>query len=145
MSKRIFVGAPFHGYINPNTGILLNDKRSMLEHIIKCCENKGHTVTNSHVREKWGESWMPPEKCTPLDYNEVQNADIFVAVPGNPPSGGVHVELGWASALKKRIIIFLEKGKKYSNLVTGLKEVAEVDYIEYTNFEEAIKSLHRLL
>jgi len=145
MGKRIFVGAPFHNYINPNTGIFLNDKKLMLECIINCCENKGHTVMNSHIRENWGKSWMLPEECTPLDYNEILNADIFVAVPGNPPSGGVHVELGWASALKKRIIIFLEKGKKYSNLVIGLREVSEVDYIVYCNFKKAIESLNSLL
>jgi len=145
MGKRIFVGAPFHNYINPDTGTLQKDKKLMLECIIRCCESKGYMVANAHIRENWGESWMSPDQCTPLDYNEIQNADIFVAIPGNPPSGGVHVELGWASVLQKRIIVFLEKGKKYSNLVMGLREVAEVDYIEYGNFEDAIKSLHGLL
>ena len=145
MGKCIFIGAPFHDYINSDTGILLNDKKLMLESIIECCKSKGHTVTNAHVRENWGESWMSPEECTPLDYNEVQNADIFVAVPGNPPSGGVHVELGWASALGKRIIVFLEKGKDYSNLTLGLNMVTQVDYIYYSDFREAVRLLDGLV
>lgn len=52
-------------------------------------------------------------------------------IPGVPASGGVHVELGWASANKKDIEIFLNKNSNYSPMVTGLSEITNVHYNYY--------------
>ena len=107
--KKAFLGAPFANYVNPETGKLYDEKQLMLRRLINYLEQKGYVVENSHVREDWGTAWMPPEVCTPLDYEQIKEADVFVALPGNPPSGGVHIELGWASALDTRVVMLLEK------------------------------------
>ena len=88
---------------------------------------------------------MPPEVCTPLDYEQIKESDVFVALPGNPPSGGVHIELGWASALDTRVVMLLEEGKNYSNLVLGLGKVGKVDYVQYKTLDECIERLDKVL
>ncbi|MDO8570960.1 MAG: nucleoside 2-deoxyribosyltransferase [Candidatus Daviesbacteria bacterium] len=143
--KKAFLGAPFADYVNPQTGRLYDDKQLILTRLISYLEQKGYVVKNSHVREDWGNAWMPPEICTPLDYQQIKEADIFVAIPGNPPSGGVHIELGWASALDTRVIILLEDGKKYSNLVLGLDKVGRVDYVHYKTLDECFEKLNNVL
>ena len=144
-NRNAFIGAPFADYIEPATGKLYEDKKLMLLRIIQFVESKGFTVDNSHVREDWGENWMPPEICTPLDYEKIKEADIFIAIPGNPPSGGVHIELGWASALKTRVIMLLEKDKKYSNLVLGLGTIGEIEYIHYETLEDCFDKLGQIM
>ena len=143
--NKIFLGAPFIDYINPETGMLYEDKKNMLVRLIDYFVNKGFVVENSHLREEWGRTWMPSEVCTPLDYEHIKGADVFVAIPGNPPSGGAHIELGWASSLNKRIILLLEKDKNYSNLVLGLNKITSVDYVWYKSLDECIQKLDRLI
>ena len=143
--KKAFLGAPFADYVNPDTSRLYDDKQVMLTRLIGYLEQKGYVVENSHVREDWGTAWMPPEVCTPLDYEQIKRADVFVALPGNPPSGGVHIELGWASALDTWVVMLLEEGKNYSNLVLGLGKVGRVDYVHYKTLDECIEKLDKVL
>lgn len=44
---------------------------------------------------------MTPQQCTKIDFEEISTCDLFVAFPGSPASPGTHIEIGWASALKK--------------------------------------------
>jgi len=143
--KKAFLGAPFADYVNPDTGRLYDDKQVILTRLINYLEQKGYVVENSHVREDWGTAWMPPEVCTPLDYEQIKESDVFVALPGNPPSGGVHIELGWASVLDTRVVMLLEEGKNYSNLVLGLGKVGKVDYVQYKTLDECIEKLDKVL
>lgn len=44
---------------------------------------------------------MTPLQCTKIDFDEISTCDLFAAFPGSPASPGTHIEIGWASALKK--------------------------------------------
>lgn len=63
---------------------------------------------------------MEPSECTRIDYNEIASCDAFIAFPCAPASPGTHIEIGWASAWKKPIVLLLEKGREYAFLVRGL-------------------------
>lgn len=65
-------------------------------------EERGYAVHNAHKREKWGREFMTSEQCTEIDFVEIDKCDLFIAFPGKPASPGTHIEIGWASALKKR-------------------------------------------
>jgi hypothetical protein len=43
------------------------------------------------------------------------------------------VEIGWASALRKPIILLLEDGREYAFLVRGLHTVARVTYLTFSD------------
>lgn len=94
---------------------------------------KGYDYFLAHEREKWGKKYNSAEESTKIDYETIKEVDLVCVIPGVPHSGGVHVEIGWASANKKRMKIFLKKDYPYSPMVTGIHCLTEVDYIYYDN------------
>jgi len=85
----------------------------------------------AHEREKWGKTYSSAEESTVIDFETIKNVDLVCVIPGVPNSGGVHVEIGWASANKKPLKIFLEKDYPYSPMVTGIHMLTSTDYIYY--------------
>lgn len=125
-ARRIFLGGPFKASVDPATGTLLAAERARLQAVIDRLERDGHEVHNAHRREGWGAAFLTPEECTRLDFEEISGCDVFVAFPGAPASPGTHVEIGWASALGKPVVLLLEEGAEYAFLVRGLHTVADV-------------------
>jgi nucleoside 2-deoxyribosyltransferase len=122
----VFLAGPFKGLVNPETGKMRDFERRRYEAIIAYLEGLRYVVRNAHRREQWGERFLSPSECTRLDYEEIRACDLFVAFPGDPASPGTHIEIGWASALGKPIILLLEDGSQYAFLIRGLHTVAEV-------------------
>ena len=65
-------------------------------------------------------------------YLAVKDSDILVVIPGNKISkgisGGVHVELGWASALDKKMHILIDDDYTYSPVLLGLNVLTPTQY-----------------
>ena len=87
----------------------------------------------AHERENWGKKYSNAKESTLIDYETIKNVDLVCMIPGIPYSGGVHVELGWASANKKDLKIFLKRNSYYSPMVTGISCLTNTDYIYYDN------------
>lgn len=136
--KRIFIGGPFTGIIDSKTGLIDNSYKEIYTLLIDILEKNDYEVGNAHKREKWGGELMTYDVCTSLDYQEVCRCDTFLAFPGSPASPGTHIEIGWASALKKRIILLLQSGQYYSPLTLGVGKITNVHYIEYDNFNDML-------
>jgi nucleoside 2-deoxyribosyltransferase len=109
----------------PITGIWgLNHRddaaRLRLEHVISSLRRHfAGPVFCAIEREQWGQDILPACVCTPLDMQAMRDADLVVAIPGG--SYGVHVELGWASALGRPIFVCVpEVNGILSPLVDGL-------------------------
>ena len=92
-------------------------------------------------RENYGKEYTSDKESTKIDFGTIKKCDLLFVIPGVPASGGVHVELGWASANKKDIEIFLNKNSNYSPMVTGLSEITNVHYNYYNReySDEVIK------
>jgi nucleoside 2-deoxyribosyltransferase len=110
-------------------GTIREFERRRYEALIAHLESRRYVVHNAHRREEWGERFLSPSECTALDHSEISGCDLFVAFPGYPASPGTHIEIGWASALGKPIILLLESGCEYAFLVRGLHTVADVTYV----------------
>jgi len=144
VGRKLFLAGPFKGLLNPNTGTMTDDEKQKFLKLIAFFESKGFLVHNAHQREAWGKALMTPEQCTEIDFNEIASCDYFVGLPGHPPSPGTHIEIGWASALKKPIILLLEAGKEYGFLIQGLYTVANVTYITYHSEADYLKGLEAI-
>ena len=83
-------------------------------------------------RENYGKEYTSDKESTKIDFETIQKCDLLCVLPGVPASGGVHVELGWASANNKKMEIFLNKHASYSPMVTGLSVLTSVNYNYYT-------------
>lgn len=130
-TRRVFLAGPFKALVDKETGALRQHDRNRFESLISQLEAAGYHVHNAHRREGWGANFLTPEECTKLDLEEISGSAVFVAFPGSPPSPGTHIEIGWASALGKPIVLLLEEGKDYAFLVRGLHTVADVNYLTY--------------
>jgi len=140
---RIFLGAPFTKHLKKSNGQFHKTKKETIEKIFELLTTLGHDVRNAHVREEFGNKLLDPETCTKLDLEEIKKCDLFVAMPGNPASGGVHVELGWASALNKEILLLLKENSHYSPLVTGLHKVSKAKIIYFKNQADLLDRIKR--
>ncbi|MFF5662878.1 hypothetical protein ACFY7F_08545 [Streptomyces griseofuscus] len=125
----VFVGGPFKGLLDPETGLLPDRHCSNYRALIDHFTGLGFEVDNAHRRESWGAEVMAPDVCTRLDYLALRKAVLFVAYPGDPPSPGTMVEIGWMSAMAKPMILLIERGQEVPPLVAGVHTIAPVRYV----------------
>lgn len=134
MSK-VFLAFPFSNIMDENKRVIekyeMFLKESRNEIIARGCE-----VFLAHYREEWGKGLMTAEQCTPLDLMEMESTALVLAFPGSPISGGVHIELGWASAKGKKIVLFLKNGEEYSPLIHGMNQVTDTEIIYYDDITD---------
>lgn len=142
--KKVFLAGPFKSLVHPKTGEMNHGEKQKLLKLITFFEEKGFAVHNAHKREEWGKEFMTPDECTAIDFEEIRTCDLFVAFPGTPPSPGTHIEIGWASALQKPIILLLEEGEDYAFLIQGLGTVANVTFIYFQKEKDYLDKLEQL-
>ncbi len=142
--KKVFIAGPFKSMVNPKTGVMESHEKQKILNLIAFFEEKGFSVHNAHKREGWGKDFMTPEECTKMDFNEISTCDLFVGFPGSPPSPGTHIEIGWASALNKPVILLLEEGKEYAFLIKGLNTVANVTFIHFQKEADYLNQLEKM-
>lgn len=127
----MFLAGPFKALVDPVSKSMSPDDIERFTRIIEHFEAKGWTVHCAHKREQWGREFMTPDTCTKIDFDEISTCDCFVAFPGVPASPGTHIEMGWASALKKPIVLLLEEARDYAFLVQGLGVISKVARVRY--------------
>jgi len=137
----VFVGGPIQ-YAMAGEGSFSASLKAMIEKTLETLESNGFKTLSAHRYERFGKmdvSKLQKEVCQ-RDRNWMQVCDVFVAILPSDPEGipvrteGTAVELGWASALNKKIFILCDKRAVYSHLVSGLGAVADVTYIETDEF-----------
>lgn len=127
-TRSVFLAGPFKALVDAD-GSMNTEARTRFETLISRLEDEGYHVYNAHRRESWGANFLTPDECTRLDYDEISASTVFVAFPGHPSSPGTHIEIGWASALGKPIVLLLEEDADYAFLIQGLHTVANVTYL----------------
>ena len=120
----VFLAAPYTQWMDGATGMIKHDRMEYLATLRDALLGDGAAVFSAHENEEWGRAWLAPEICTPADYLAVRRADVVCAILGSPPSPGVLVELGWASALQKPTVLLLER--EPPQLVRGLGALTQV-------------------
>ncbi|ELH7813084.1 hypothetical protein Q9F35_004942 [Vibrio harveyi] len=139
--KKMFLAGPFKALVSKETQIMSEADIAQFSDIINHFEQQNWSVHCAHKRESWGREFMTPAQCTKIDYDEITKCDYFVAFPGAPASPGTHIELGWASAMKKPIVLLLEEDEEYAYLVQGLGEISTVKTLRY-NKEQGVDVKH---
>ena len=131
---RIFISCPFSGIMDWDKQEIKKEYQYFFNDLINYMESNKINYYLAIKKENMGKDYVSPKDSTQNDYNGVKNSDVLFVIPGNPISGGVHIELGWASAMKKKIHIFLEKNAEYSPVLKGLPALTETVYHETESF-----------
>lgn len=133
----VFVGGPIQKAVSPD-GSFHALTRSAIETAIDGLRKRGYRVLSAHEYENFGEmdvSKKFQEVCS-RDFQWMKQCNVFVAVLPVDENGkvvystGTFVELGWASAMGKPIVIVCDPAPIYSHLVIGLDAVARVKKID---------------
>jgi len=140
---KAFLVAPFAGVVS--AGRMEISIKNVLRATLGELRRAGYEAFSAHEDEKWGEAWARPALCTPRDRDLVERADLVVAIPGPPTSGGVHIELGWASAAGKPMIVFLSEGWVPSQLVLGLPFISPTQLVRVQTLNEVPRQLRTIL
>lgn len=130
----IFVGGPIQ-YALGAKGFDQSLKNSIAL-VIEQLLFREYKVFSAHLVEKFGADTylFTPDMVTQRDFAWMQSCDVFISIlPGSKDglpyrSDGTHVELGWASALGKPIIVLTHKHcvTQLSHLVQGLSQLTAV-------------------
>lgn len=126
----VFLASPFSQFCDDETDTIMKN-RWFFEDITNKFKENNIEYFCSQEREEWGSKYVSPNESIIADVNGIKKCDLFVAIPGNPISGGVHVEIGWASLLNKKMIVFLEKNIEYSPMILGLPEITNCKFVYY--------------
>jgi nucleoside 2-deoxyribosyltransferase len=139
---RVFIAYPLAKLISSKTGMMEENHINLIKEMKVYLNSLGHEVFTAHEREKWGKEFNKDD-CASLDFAEMKKADMLVAFPET--SGGVHVELGWASAMEKPIIIFLERGKYYSPLVQSMGKIGNIKIVFFEKESDIVDILKKVI
>jgi len=142
---RVYISAPFRIYSSElkgrEYGILNNENyKQFLEDIEQLIRELGFDVCLPH-RDKgqWGNIYILPEDITEICFNLIRFRDILVVFPKK--SRGVHMEIGYAAALHKKMLIFLSKTERESTLLKGISRITEAKIFRYSSADEIMRIL----
>lgn len=133
-NKNVFLAFPFSQFCEDDSDDLSQESKSFFESLTTLMKENNITYYSAHERENWGQDYFDAKVSTQYDYDAINDCDVVISNPGVPYSGGVHIELGWASSLKKDIILLLKKDHEYSPLVTGISTLTNVKIYYYIDF-----------
>lgn len=92
---------------------------------------------------KWGDVYIGPEEVGKKSLEVLTSCDVIVAYPER--SVGVNIELGWASLLKKKIIILINERDEISLMHVGLSGVTNSEIIKFRDIVDLRTRLRECL
>lgn len=122
--KSVFLSAPFSSVLDEHKGNFPPEVRERIETIIDRLEAREWIVFNSHRRERWGADLDTPYAALRNDLEAIASAERLVAVVGTPPSPGVQLEIGFALACGKPVVIVNDNANSHDlpYLIRGVIE-----------------------
>lgn len=135
--KEIYLASPISKYVRNGMNI---DYTSTIDSVYELLCKYGK-VYYPLKKEAYGEDKKSGsgDVCTKVDFDKVNESDLIVAFPED--SQGVSVEIGWASATKKNILIFIDKKYHQSELIRFIDTItpAKKIIIDTTNGYSEVK------
>jgi len=133
---KAYITAPYTSKSNfkaPQTyGKLIIDTayRNFLETIEATVKSCGLETFLPHKDlHKWGDTCIDPEEMGKKALEVVSSSDVIVAYPEQ--SICVNIELGWASLLKKKIIVLVNERDNVNLMHAGLNGVTDSEIIKF--------------
>ncbi|CAH2935606.1 MAG: hypothetical protein CPSOU_6692 [uncultured Paraburkholderia sp.] len=138
----VFIGGPIQHALRGDA--LINKVQDPIISAIDAVTDAGGNVFSAHVAEAFGKqtAYFTPDEVSVRDFRWMNKCDVFVPVLPIQANGalvrtdGTHVELGWASALRRPIVLvtahpFTEDA---SHLLKGLPRVGQVTVLGIDEF-----------
>lgn len=144
---RIYFAAPYTNIAIEKNGAEYgwtpDNFNKWLENTTNEIEKLGHEITIPHRDyHKWGKVFPPLEKLFVMQYKKITTeTDLLLAYIGNPQSGGVCIEIGYAIRSNIPVIIIKKREEKITLLAHGLNFISKCEVVEFESDEELIEKL----
>jgi nucleoside 2-deoxyribosyltransferase len=102
---KIFIAASYSSRVDYVSGRVFPDYKIWLEDLLVSLERSGHTVFCALRADNYTINTANPVAAFRLDAKEIEQCDILLAFIDNNVSAGVQLEIGYALALKKNIVL----------------------------------------
>ncbi|MFB7662628.1 hypothetical protein ACFC1R_01595 [Kitasatospora sp. NPDC056138] len=123
---RVFLAAPLMRLTGPADSVVTLASRTRLTTLRSTLLRSGAAVYSAHHSDAWTVAGRAPEPRVPSDFRALQTADLVFAYVGAPLSAGVSLELGWASALRKPVVLLVDEAITHNPLIATIEQVAPV-------------------
>lgn len=148
---RIYFAAPYLNVAIPKEGSdygwTPDEHNNWLKKIIDAVESMGHQIYSPHRDDhKWGKAFPKIEDLVPHQYKNITaKSDLLLAYIGEPQSGGVCIEIGYAISHKIPVLIIKKPKEKITLVTHGLNSIGKCEIIEFRDDEELIEKLSEKL
>ncbi|WP_457033066.1 hypothetical protein [Kitasatospora sp. P5_F3] len=123
---RVFLAAPLMRLTGPADSVVTLASRTRLTTLRSTLLKSGAAVYSAHHSDAWTVAGRAPEPRVPSDFRALQTADLVFAYVGAPLSAGVALELGWASSLRKPVVLLVDEAITHNPLIATIEQVAPV-------------------
>lgn len=129
-----FISFPFSTFHENRSDLLIPKAKEFFEELTDYFNDNNIFYYLSQEQKVCRENYYTEEELTKFDYETMKKCEYVFFAPENPYSDDSYIELGWASALKKNIILLLEKNTYYPPLVTEITCMTNVKVYYYEDF-----------
>lgn len=138
VKHRIFIASPMSGF---NDEIAYKENReivlSTLDHLSNKSELQSVYFAGQHIKSK--ADFTPSKSALENDISALENADIFLLIYPDRVFSSVLIEIGYAMALNKSILIMIKKREDLPYLLKQAEEVWPNITIELYEEENSLK------
>lgn len=140
--KKVFLSTSFSGKIDPANGSVLPDFRNELEIILEALRKNSEVEVFCAVeQENWSVNDVLPEVGVQRDLEEIDNADVMLALIEEAVSAGVQFEIGYAVAKGKQVILASAAGASVAYFNQGVVSNGMMTMLTYDNISTLVKQL----
>lgn len=144
---RIYFAAPFTNLAlekeGTDYGWTPESYNEWLKNMTQKIESFGHSLTLPHRDyNKWGKIFPPLEELLVKQYKRITSeTDLLLAYIGNPQSGGVCIEIGYAIRSGIPVIIIKRPEENITLLARGLNCISSCEVVEFKNDCDLVKKI----
>ncbi|WP_118987652.1 hypothetical protein [Photorhabdus sp. CRCIA-P01] len=143
-NKSVFIGGPIQFAICDNG--FHEELRTTIQLAIKTVKALNGNVFSAHLTEKFGIDTpsYTPDMVSKRDFQWMQQCDFFMPIlpvhQGDEllRTDGTHIELGWASALKRPVLLITQLPivNGGSHLLKGLEHICNLSKLDIHDFRQ---------
>ncbi len=125
---RVFVACSYASKVNYVSGEVFDEYREWLDAQVDAIEQLGHEVFCALRSEGYKINNVDPAAAIRMDLDEIDKCDVVVAFTSSDISAGVQMEIGYAIAKLRRVIVAHEADSKigWTNAALDKANLVEV-------------------
>jgi nucleoside 2-deoxyribosyltransferase len=140
---KVFLSVSYSSQVD-EAGRVLPTYRKELEAAIKEFETVNHYVYCAPREDNWTLNDTSPAEAFNVDMRAVEGCDLFIAFIGNRISAGIQMEIGYALAKGKRVVLALPTTDKLGYVNQGLVDSGNAKLILFKDHSDLLDKLKDL-